>query len=278
MSGRKGDGAGFEAMRRVAVEVRAASDEQAKLTGKAKIALDERGIVVGVKDLQGVKASLRQRRNRWFVAKFTGMRERCHATGLVDDRDDGVGRSAGARDERGAAGAKPAIERFLRVRDISGVHQCTRDEWTANRSAAVCRRPREHGPEIDRHTERRQAIPDRPRPREPCVSLLGKEPVEGVVPRIEEITEHVHVSPLVERRDLDAGDGLEASRSSQPAHLVNRGGRIVIGDRERRQSGGCRTVDQLCRRTAAVGRSRMQVKINQSGMCQVPKTKFQNPK
>src|SRR5205814_1925228 len=92
---------------------------------------------------RSIETSADVRRNPFVHGGLSRVGERSDAMGAVEGRDHLFGRRPGARDERGTACRKPAVECFARVDDVTGGHHRTRDLWTPDRPAALLTRLRD---------------------------------------------------------------------------------------------------------------------------------------
>src|SRR5205814_5997872 len=110
---------------------------------------------------RSIETSADVRRNPFVHGGLSRVGERSDAMGAVEGRDHLFGRRPGARDERGTACRKPAVECFARVDDVTGGHHRTRDLWTPDRPAALLTRLRDQGPGFDGHCQLCQAIAKR---------------------------------------------------------------------------------------------------------------------
>src|SRR5262245_15287789 len=115
------------------------------------------------------------------------MRQRGDATGAMNDADHDLRRRPGTRYKCGAVVAEETIKGFLRVRDMAGALQRTRDLWPADGAAKVALRLVEQLPQIDRHTELGEPRSNRMNALDARLALHAQEVNQPLLGGIEEV-------------------------------------------------------------------------------------------
>ena len=152
-------------------------------------------------------------------AELTRMRKRCDAAGLVDDLDHRLWSRTRTGNAAGTPAAEPAIERLLRVGDMSGVNHGPRDLRPSDRAAAVAGGPPHQRPQVHGHAQRGEAQANRLYARDSCRALRQQERAKRLVQGIKQITEHMEIPTLLYSRDLDAANRLHARFERHCTHL-----------------------------------------------------------
>ena len=139
------------------------------------IALNGAGVVVGVVDLERVEARERKRLDSRVDASAPGMRQRRDTSRAVDDADHDFGWRTGTADERWTAVFEKTVERFLRVRHMTGTLQRTRDLGPADGAPLIARGFLEQRVEVDGHAELCEPRGDRAHALDACLALRAEE-------------------------------------------------------------------------------------------------------
>jgi hypothetical protein len=86
-----------------------------------------------------------------------------------------------------------------------------------------------------------------------------------VVQRVEEVGEHVHARRPVVGAQLHAGNHEEAGAGCRGLRLIPARRRVVVGERDRAEPRGDRSLHQLAGRLGAVGHAAVRVQVDESG-------------
>ena len=191
-----------------AVKIRAARHREAEVLGQGAIARFGSGIMIGVPGLQRIEAGGGQRRDTIVALCNTRVRERGNAAGVMDDGDDLFGTGAAPRHERGAAELEKAVEGLVARRHVAGGQQ--RRGQVRPADALATRALREDRRDVIRHTERGQPFSHFVDAPQPVLPLAVEKRAQARAARVDEVAEHVDVTPIVNRADLDARDQLES--------------------------------------------------------------------
>src|SRR5687768_9002165 len=175
------------AVRRIAVKVRAAGDEQIQPTRHFDVLLDEGSVVIRMKRLDSIETGSRERRNSRSQAVLSGVGERGDPSRLVDDVDDGFRRGTLARNEPRAAALQPYVKRFVRARDVARRDHRVRHLRPSDRSAALTPGLFDHRSDIDRYAVRGKTRTNGLDARNPGGALRSKERGQAVMLRVEQI-------------------------------------------------------------------------------------------
>ena len=174
-----------------------------------------------------------------------------------------VGAWSRARHKGGASGRQPSIERVLHRCRVAGAHQFARDLRTADRRTGPGRRRRQHSLNVRGNVERCQPARDRPDALNTQGALSDEQRRQRLALGIEEVAQHVDVTAIVDRRDLDAGNDADALRLRGRRDFRKRSHGVVIGDADGRESRRGDAGDELDRRQPPVGRRRVHVQVDQ---------------
>ncbi len=190
------------------------------------------------------------------------MRQRRHAAGPGDRFDDTRDVWAAPRNERGPIVAEQAVERVTTIDGVTSRDERIGDERATDASPAGRGRGREERVEVDGAVERLQAARDFPHPLDAGGALDSRKRARFDVRRVEEVAEHVDVSPAIDGRDLDAVDQPEAMRVRRLTRLGQPGHRVVIGDAHDAEPDVGRERDERQRSQPAVGSCGVEMEIN----------------
>ena len=190
------------------------------------------------------------------------MRERRESAGTCDERNHLRRRRAAARHEGGLPRREVPIERVGDVARVPLRHERARNGRPSDGLSAARRSLLPHGPALDHHAQRSQAIQhllDAPAP----VRALGLEKARqlGMI-GVEAIAEQVHVALLVHRGDLDAHHDDQTESPGGGLRARDSGRRVVVGHRQRGDPGGGGAADERFGTGPAVGRRRVGVKVD----------------
>src|SRR5437870_6156652 len=116
---RQRDGARFPSVRRIAVKIRTAGDEQLEARGEVAVPVRRGLVVIGMIGLERIETCGAVCGNPLVDGGLSRVRERGEAAGAVHQRDDFLWRRTAARHKRRTSGGQPAVERLARVRDIT---------------------------------------------------------------------------------------------------------------------------------------------------------------
>src|SRR5947199_4251329 len=97
------DGARFQAVRRIAMKIRPAGNQQLQIVRKHAVVLGRSPVVIRMVGLERIETSADVRRNPFVHGGLSRVGERSDAMGAVEGRDHLFGRRPGASDERGTA-------------------------------------------------------------------------------------------------------------------------------------------------------------------------------
>ena len=138
------------------------------------------------------------------------------------------------------------------------------------RLARGTRRGRDERIDIDGRPGARETLGDLTRALDAQPLLFGDERIQFGSVAGQVVAEHVHVFAAMDGRDLDAGDELEAPLARSCASGGFARPRVVIGHADDAQAGAYAPVDELLRSAAAIGGSRVKVKIDYRAHCTPP--------
>ena len=93
--------------------------------------------------------------------------------------------------------------------------------------------------------ELREAIAHSLDARDPLRALPREKCGQRDVGRVDEVAEDVHVAARLDGGDFDPADGFDAARPCQRLHLVDCGGRVVVGDGHHRHARRRGALDEL---------------------------------
>jgi hypothetical protein len=202
--GRQRDAAEHPTSVIVAMEIGTASDQQAAIGGEVDELALQFGRVIRVMRLERVEPRVDQRCEHGGLRSNAGMRHRGNTATPVNGREDGEWRRPDSRDECGPAGRKVSIECFLNRRDVTAGHERLGDPWASNRTALFTRRRGHERVGVDRDTQARQPFPDCANAFDTLSPLRAQKGGERTIGGIDEVTEDMHVLPIVDCGDLYA--------------------------------------------------------------------------
>ena len=249
-------------MRRVAVEIGAAGEQQTKSARDADVAVDERGVMIRVERFDRVQPHARERGNSRVEFRFSWMGERRDPAGPVEDIDHRFGTGPGQRHEGLRSKAKPAIERLPCVDGVAGRDHRTGNLRPAERATALASDLLNECSDVNRDAELPQPRADRLDTGQARRALRAKERTQPRIKRIEEIPEDMHVAPVLDGRNLDAADRLDAARARGDAHLGDGRRGVMVRDGQHGDAATGGVLDQLSRRAASVGSGGVEVEID----------------
>ena len=163
-------------MRRIAVKIRTARDEQLEARGEVAVPVRRGLVVIGMIGLERIETCGAVCGNPLVDGGLSRVRERGEAAGAVHQRNDLLWRRTAARHKRRTSGGQPAVERLTRVRDITGRDHRARDLRTSHGPPSVFARLRDQRTDVDGHAELREQTGDGFHARDSLSPLSGEEP------------------------------------------------------------------------------------------------------
>jgi hypothetical protein len=259
----------------VAMEIGPPGDQQTVIGRKIRQPAPEFGRVIRVMRLEGVEPRVDKRREHGWLRCNPGVRHRRNTAAVVNGREHGERRRPDARNERRPAGRKVSIECFLNRRDVTAGQQRLGERRASNRTALITRRRRDKRLDVDRDIQPCQPFPDFPNAFDTPSSLRAKKVAERAIGCIDEITEDVHVLPIVGGGDLYAVDDANPDSLGSTSRFRQSGNRIVIGHAEDCDPAVGRAADEVGGAKPPVRGQGMKVEVNhgqlrpqgRSGVC-----------
>ena len=249
-------------MSRITVKVRPAGQKQTQIARDPRVFLHESGVVIRMKRFDRVQASRRQRWNPRGETPLSGMSDRRQAARLVNDVDDGFRRRTFTRHEARPPGYQPAIERLVRVGDISRLDHRARDVRTPDGSTGLAVNLLQQRLDVDRNAMGGQPRTNRFDAGDALCALPRQQLRQRLVPYVEHVAKHVQIPACLDGGNLDAGHGVDAPPMRFGLHFIDRCCRIVIGDGHHRDARLRGPLHELTWRAAAIGRSGVKVKVD----------------
>lgn len=229
----------------VAMEIGPAGDQKAVIGREIRELAPEFGRVIRVMRLERVEPRFDKRREHGRLRCHPGMRHRGNTAAVMNGRKHGERRRPGSRDERRPACRKVPIECFLNRRDVTTGHQRLGEGRAANRTALITRRRSDKRVDVDRDIQPCQPFPDFSNAFDTPSPLRAEKVGEGAIGCIDEVTEDMHVLPVVDCSDLDAVHDTYPESLGGTARFGQSGNRIVIGHAEDRDPAVGRTADEV---------------------------------
>jgi hypothetical protein len=229
----------------VAMEIGSAGDQKAVSGREIRKLAPEFGRMIRVMRLEGVEPRVDKRREHGWLRCNPGMRHRGNTAAVVNGREHGERRRPDSRDERWPACRKVSIECFLNCRDVTAGHQRLGERRTSNRTALVTRRGSDKRVGVDRDIQPCQPFPDFANAFDTLRPLRAEKVGERAIGRIDEVTEDMHVLPIVDGGDLYAVHDTNPESLGSTARFRQSGNRIVIGHAEDCDPAVGRTADEV---------------------------------
>ena len=199
------------------------------------------------------------RQHAFEIDDGAGMRERGDAAVLAHERDRLEWCEPDARHVRGRVLADERVERAVVGRHVARLEERLCEVRPAERPALG---DLAHPIERDRVSEGVQLLHHQ-RDAAPAVLTQPAEPfLERVVLRVDEIPEHVDVSPLGFGVQLGGGDHPKAAALALRDRLGDAEQRVVVREGQRPHAAGRGARDELRRCERAVGCDRVRVQID----------------
>lgn len=220
------------------------------------------GRVVGVMNLDRVKTSADELCQNQRLSRHPWVCHRSYPVCAVDPLQHIDWRRPDARNESRLSCRKVAIECLLHRRDVTGRHKRSRYHGATHGRAGAAHRRGDEGIDVDHCAELSESRANLADPFDPTRPLCLEKARKPNVGGLDEVSQNVHVVPVVHGRNLDAIHELDARGVSGVARLRQSCNRIVVRNAHDGDTYSCHTPDQIRWREPAIGRHRVEMEID----------------
>ena len=243
----------------IAVKVRSTRYRESVFGRKLTVTIFGCAIVIAMANFERLQSGGGKAWDEMVHRGQTGMGHRHETARLTHDSQDRFGRWSAARHERRPARSKQPLERIITIARLSRAHERIGDLRPSNTATAA-------GSQllaVDDIPERGQAIAYLSNPFQSLRTLRLEELSQRSAPRIDEVGKHVQVAAVLDGGNLDTANKPKPAPACGVICFPVSGARVVIGDTDRAQPRISRARDEHPRRQEPIGRSRMQVEVDQ---------------